>query len=221
MLYGLSDFVGCELRCRANAPSGEVLGFLIDDRAWALRYACVRLKGGPQEPVRLLPVAAFPPVHEFLDHVSACLTPAELSHGIPLTGACEQITREQEQALHDALHWLPYWSEPGGSATSTLHDAERAIGAPLTCGGDPFGIVEDLLVDTHSWAVSAFRIATDAALDAQRLHLPPTFIRAAHWDTPRFDSDVRAAALACAPMSSLAVPGNDYFDRLRQHLSSV
>lgn len=217
--HDLSELTGCELRCRARVFAGRVLGFFLDDAGWTLRYISVALQADPPGATRLLPTATLPPVLNVEGCLHACLAPDELRRGHLLAGSIETVSRDDEQTLHDSLHWLPYWLEPGAPASGTLRDAALAIGAQLSCCGESFGVVEDMLVDTETWAVSALRIAIHGATGAQRLHLPPSFIRHADWDARCFDSDVRAAALACAPTSSLAAPASQYFDRLQQHLS--
>lgn len=219
MRHDLSELLGCELRCRTNVFAGRVLSFLLDDAGWALRYVSVALDGDAAGVTRLLPTATLPPVPDFDGCLHACLAPDELRRGHALAGSGEPVSRADEQALHDALHWLPYWLEPGAPASGTLREAALTLGAGLSCCGEPFGVVEDVLIDTQTWVVLALRIVIPGTTGSQRLHLPPSFIRHADWDARRFDSDVRAAALACAPTSSQAAPASQYFDRLEQHLS--
>lgn len=216
-MHALTTLVGCELCCRASMPAGRVTGFVIDAR-WRVRYVIVRLDAEKRARPRLLPAAAFPPLALPTGPMTACLTPAELSHGLELEGTCEAITRAQEAALHDALHWAPYWRPDEVTPPSSLHDAGAAMGARLTCAGEAFGRVDDLMLDTTRWSVSALRIATGPA---SWLHLPPAFISDAHWDRAQFDCDVRAAALSCAPTTEQATPGSDYFERLRRHLADT
>ena len=217
MLHALRTLIGCELRCRDDAPAGRVRGFLIDDAAWALRYVRVRLAGEPSGPDRLLPTAAFPPLARADGPMPACLTPGELARGLALADGAATPTRDEERALHAALHWQPYWRR--GDGEPALHDAAAAIGAALNCGGEPFGEVSDLLVDSEDWSVPALRIAP-AGGTGTALHLPCSFLRDARWDEARFDSDVRAAVLACAPATARHdLPGRQDLDRLSRHLT--
>ena len=77
MVFELSDFIGCGLRCRARALAGGVIGFVLDGADWTLRYVLVRLDYDPLNAPRLLPTAAFPPVQAFDGHLTGCLTPDE------------------------------------------------------------------------------------------------------------------------------------------------
>jgi len=215
VLHALRTLVGRELRCRGDAPAGRVQGFLIDGVAWSLRYARVRLATEPGGPERLLPAAAFPSLGPGAGAISACLTPGELAHGLAAPAGGDAPSRAEEAALHAALHWRPYWCE--GEPETALHDAATAIGATLYCGGEPFGHVCDLLVDSEDWSVPALRIAPAGAEDAP-LHLPCSFLHDARWAQARFDSDVRAAVLACAPAAGQPLPGRDDLDRLARYL---
>jgi hypothetical protein len=218
VLHALTRLIGRELRCRDDVPAGRVTGFLIDDDVWALRYVRVRLFGDTALVQRVLPCAALPPLPDATTGpLTACLTPTELARGLPPHDGDEPLSRDDEQALHDALHWRPYWHD--AASTAPLHDAEAALGAELCCCGEPFGRIGDLLVDTRRWSVPALRIHTDAPDAAGHLHLPTAFVSASDWRHARFDSDVRAAALACAPASTGPVPGAEYLDRLSRHLS--
>jgi len=216
LLHALRTLIGSELRCRDDALAGRVRGFLIDGDAWVLRYARVRLAGEPAGPDRRLPTAAFPPLARAAGALPACLTPEELARGLALPGNALLPDRAGERALHAALHWQPYWRER--DPATPLHDAAAAVGAALHCGGEPFGEVCDLLVDSEDWSVPALRIAP--AGGGARLHLPCSFLREARWDDARFDSDVRAAVLACAPAGAKPLPGRDDLARLARHLSA-
>ena len=202
MIYPLKQLIGCELRCRASVLTGSVVGFLIDDEAWALPYISVQLPGEAQGAARLLPSSAFPPIGDFNRQMPACLTPEEVSHGLPLTGTCEELTRNDQIALHDALHWQPYWFEYETWVPHPLHDAATAIGARLSCSGEPFGVVEDLLVDTRRWTVHALRIKVTNACAGELVQLSSSSIRSANWRTKHFDCNGCAAATsdALAPM---------------------
>jgi hypothetical protein len=219
VLHALSQLIGRELRCRDDAPAGRVTGFLIDDRAWALRYVRVHLADDLPLAQRLLPCAALPPLARATPGpLAVCLTPSELARGLPPHGDDEPLTRKDEEALHDALHWQPYWHD---AEAAPLHDAEAALGAALYCCGEPFGRIGELLVDTGGWTVPALRIDADAPGATGYLYLPTAFVTVGDWGGARFDSDIRAAALACAPASTRPVPGTDYLDRLRHHLASA
>ena len=146
--HDLSELTGCELRCRARVSAGRVLGFFLDDAGWTLRYISVALQADPPGATRLLPTATLPPVLDVEGCLHACLAPDELRRGHLLAGSGETVSRDDEQTLHDSLHWLPYWLEPGAPASGTLRDAALAIGAQLSCCGESFGVVEDMLVDT-------------------------------------------------------------------------
>jgi hypothetical protein len=221
MLHGFRQFLDCELRCRSNGPVGRVIAFLLDDTAWALRYVHVRLDVDGAGVSRLLPTAVLPDVEHFNGTLSACLTARELAHGHVLNegDGYKAPSLHDEQALHDALHWRPYWEQAEAQTPGSLHDAALAVGASLSCGGEPFGRVHDLLLDTETWHVSALSMEMSGAAEGERLHLPPSFIREVSWDARHLDCDIRAAVLACAPTSALRAPDDEYFTRLQHHLA--
>lgn len=194
MIYPFKQLIGCELHYPASLVAGSVVGFLIDDEAWALPYISVQLPGEAQAAARLLPSSAFPPIGDFNGKMVACLTPEEVSHGFPLTGTCEEVTRSDQVALHDALHWQPYWFEYETWVPHPLHDAATAIGARLSCSGKPFGVVEDLLVDTRRWTVHALCIKVENACAGELVQLSSWSIRSADWKAKHFDCNRCAAA---------------------------
>lgn len=218
MLRNLTQLLGHELRCRADLTVGRAEDLLVEEGSWALRYLLAYIEVEPVRRHVLLPIAAFPPLAPETHHFDACLTPDELSHGPPV-GPPETITREVEAALHDQLHWAPYWLPSESREHPRLRACRGLLTFTVGCAKGDIGRLDDLVIDASTWRVVALRIDAHKSLGRRHVYLPTAALREESHGTRQLSAAVSFDRVSSCPQAEGGVLDSELLARIERHLA--
>ncbi|HXZ17976.1 MAG TPA: PRC-barrel domain-containing protein [Roseiarcus sp.] len=238
MLFAASGLVGRPVAAR-DSRIGAVKDFLIDDRAWTVRWMVVDT--GHWLPGRKILVhpSAVAPIHlperpaiPMLSMgqtmtIEVNLTVHEVQAG-PDAGADEPVTAELERRCFDHYGWDPFWSAPG--LGEPLRPAAREVAPEVASeGADPhlggaaalknfavdgadgrIGSIDNVLIDDVRWAVRSFVVATRGWLAGKHVLVPIGVARSVDWGARTVRLSVTRERAKDAPeWDPLALIGED------------
>ncbi|MGV8084819.1 MAG: PRC-barrel domain-containing protein [Candidatus Bilamarchaeum sp.] len=155
MLRSLKSLFDYGLKA-TDGEIGSVNDFYFDDQLWTIRYLVLKThKWLPGRDVLISPLSLGQPdwehriVPTMLNKVQIEQSPDIKSHTI--------VTREEEERLIKYYNWSPYWTN---KPNTHLQSARQVLGYTIATRDDPFGSVDDLIIDDHDWHVRYFVVTT-------------------------------------------------------------
>lgn len=155
---------------------GRVVEFLLEPDLSYVRYIAVAHGQGEVVDAQLVPSAAIAAFPDGSVRLRVTLKEEEIGR-LPSLSAGPSLDRAAEAALHDAIHWKPYWDPGEVTSKSDLISWERLRQAKCVfqdgreCGFD------DLIVDADTWHIAVAVLRTgEAPLSSHQGLLPTSMI---------------------------------------------
>ena len=224
MLYRLDQLLGWAIAA-SDGEIGRIKDVYFDDDRWTVRYWVVdtgaRLGGRKV----LIPAIAVQSIDrdEHVVHVRLDKQQVEAS---PPIDTDKPVSRQHESEFLDYYGYSYWWSGPllWGATSYTadplglmppvsnapgkhgeapidphLRSAKEVTGYHLHATHDPVGHIEDLLLDSASWAIRYLVVDTRNWLPGRHVVIPPQWIKSVDWTERVVNVEVARDVVEAAP----------------------
>jgi len=197
-MRNIRDLVRCLLDGR-DGIVGEINGFYFDDRDWIVRYALVGTAAGAASRQVFVPPRAFQ-VSDWRSGIMRTDLTREQIKGSPAIDAARPVSRHHEMAIIQYYEMPVYWriaaraavsvpafpEEATGAAVKypTLHSIREIFGCPVKGRGGEIGVLDDILIDETSWAVTYAVVNTGGGPAGRKVLVSPRWLARVDWATP-------------------------------------
>lgn len=137
-------------------PVGRLSGFLIEPDKAFVRYIVLRSERMGADIAA--PAASFG-APDLVEHqIPICSSERKIKESARLD-LVRKCSRECEIALHQTLHWAPYWPAQDARRTRRLYRLEGIIGFKTRVCGLPAGSLETAVINTEDWSLPLATLA--------------------------------------------------------------
>lgn len=226
----------------SDGDVGSVVGFLLDDERWTVRYLVVEtggFVGGRRLLVSPIGFRKRPNPHGRF-HLGMTIDKVQKSPSIDLT---QPISRKQEREFNDYNRYPPYWGLKGlwgagahpsalvmrQGSSETLGDTNAAMECRLRSDKDLRGLevqgrdgeigrISDFIIDAETWEVRYWVVATGSWWPEHRVLIAPQWATLTSATEQSLHVDISRESFMTGPAWNPAVPiGREYETRLYGH----
>ncbi|MGD2073888.1 MAG: PRC-barrel domain-containing protein [Gammaproteobacteria bacterium] len=234
MLRSVREIIGYRLLA-SDGEIGTCTDFLFDDRDWVVRYMVADTrKWLPGRKVLISPASLGEP------DWNSRLFPVSLSRGqireSPALDEHAPVSRQYERTYHEFLGYGLYWEgtglwgaypDPSGivhpvpgaselpepeSGQGHLRSVNELHGYQVHSSDDEFGMVEDFVVDDHSWAIEWLVVDTRRWLPGRKVLVSPEWTESVDWVERRVDFAVTSEQIKNSPDYDPGAPINREYE---------
>lgn len=222
MLRRISELEGFTLAA-TDGEMGTCRDFLFDDRDWAVRYLVARTGGWLTGRQVLISPASLDQPDWAGQRFPVRLTREQVEQCPPLDEHAP-VSREYEIAYHEYLGMPFYWlggdlwgaypdpagmlhpvsspedvPEKGEPKAGHLRSCAEVVGYDIRSADDSVESVEDLLVDTRTWALRFVVVDTRRWIPGGRVVVPTSRLHEIDWVDRRIATDLDNEAISKSP----------------------
>lgn len=215
----------------ADGEIGRSKDFLIDDRAWVVRYMVADTgKWLPARKVLIVPQVLEVPDRQ-ANRLPLRLTRQQIEQS-PELDTDAPVSRQYEAEYHSFFGLPYYWSEPAiteavtptstavdtSSAEGHLRSTTEISGYHLRATDGEIGKVSDFLIDDESWMIRYLIIDIDNWIKGRKILLSPAWLGEVDWAPGRITVHMTKDQLEKSPEYNAEAPiGRDYEEQLHEH----
>ncbi len=227
-----------------DGPFGAVTDVLFDDGGWTVRYLVARPEAGAEVQRYLLPVAHIERPDWESDSILVDQPAASLHNG-PTLADDRPVSRQEEERLHTAFGWQPYWTEadlpregqappvPEGDEMTGdrqaqsvprdhqpgdphLRSAREVIGYRVEGNDSEAGKVADFVLDDDVWQIKYLIVDTMEDEQDKQVFLAAHLVERVSFDQLAVFADLAADKLRKTPAFTPNTPLEREYEKVLQ-----